>query len=69
MTAFSRMRKKSANGVFARHCRLTGSAAFTYVTRVIPRVVDLSGSPCDARTIRPFAGCGLAGRLFCASYG
>jgi len=44
------MRKKSASGVLARHCRLTGSAAFTNVTRVIPRVVNLRGSPL---TVRP----------------
>jgi len=60
------------------------SAAFTNVTRVIPRVVNLSGSPyghgtraCLGRlgvggyecTIHPFACCGLAGRPFCASCG
>ena len=39
------MRKKSTSGVLARHCRLSVSAAFTNVTRVIPRVVNLSGSP------------------------
>jgi len=39
------MRKKSASGVLARHCRLTGSAAFTNVTRVIPCVVNLRVSP------------------------
>ena len=43
------MRKKSASGVLARHCRLTGSAAFTNVTRVIPRVVNLSGSTYRSR--------------------
>jgi len=78
------MRKKSASGVLARHCRLTGSAAFTNVTRVIPRVVNLSSSPyghgtraCLDRlgvggyewTIRRFACCGLAEQPFCASCG
>ncbi|TKB86541.1 MAG: hypothetical protein E8D43_06940 [Nitrospira sp.] len=29
------MRKNSASGVLARHCRLTNSAAFTNVTRFI----------------------------------
>ena len=38
------MRKNSASGVLARHCRLTNSAAFTNVTRFIQRVVNLSGS-------------------------
>jgi hypothetical protein len=38
------MRKKSASGVLARHCRLTLSAAFTNVTRFIQRVVNLRGS-------------------------
>ncbi|TKB86224.1 MAG: hypothetical protein E8D43_04665 [Nitrospira sp.] len=38
------MRKKSASGVLARHGRLTVSAAFTNVTRVIPRVVNLRSS-------------------------
>ena len=37
--------EKSASGVLARHGRLTVSAAFTNVTRVIPRVVNLRGSP------------------------
>jgi len=63
------MRKKSANGVLARHCRLTVSAAFTNLTRVIPRVVNLRGSPYGTSTIRLFACCGLAGRPFCASCG
>jgi len=45
------MRKQSASGVLARHCRLTVSAAFTHVTRVIPRVVNLSGSPYGKSTI------------------
>ncbi|CBK41274.1 protein of unknown function [Nitrospira defluvii] len=36
---------QSASGVLAGHCRLTVSAAFTNVTRVIPRVVNLTGSP------------------------
>jgi len=78
------MRKKSASGGLARHCRLTISAAFTNVTRVIPRGVNLRGSPyghgtraCLGRlgvggyedTIRLFACCGLAGRPFCASCG
>ena len=61
------MRKQSASGVLARHCRLTVSAAFTNVTRVIPRVVNLRGSPYGTSTIRLFARCGLAGRPFCAS--
>jgi len=39
------MRKKSASGVLARHCRLTISAAFTSVTRFIQRVVNLRSSP------------------------
>jgi hypothetical protein len=39
------MRKKSATGVLASHCRLTVSAAFTSVTRFIQRVVNLRGSP------------------------
>jgi len=39
------MRKKSASGVLAGHCRLTISATFTSVTRVIQRVVNLRGSP------------------------
>jgi hypothetical protein len=38
------MRKNSASGVLARHCRLTNSAAFTNVTRFIQRVVNLRGS-------------------------
>jgi len=42
---FGKMSKKSACCVLARHCRLTGSAAFTNVTRVIPHVVNLSSSP------------------------
>ncbi|MBA5875927.1 MAG: hypothetical protein GDA66_15440 [Nitrospira sp. CR1.2] len=61
------MRKKSASGVLARHGRLTDSAAFTNVPHVIPRGVNLSGSPYRKSTIRPFAYCGLAGRPFCAS--
>ncbi|MBA5876316.1 MAG: hypothetical protein GDA66_17455 [Nitrospira sp. CR1.2] len=48
------MRKKSASGVRARHGRLTGSAAFTSVPRVIPRGVNLSGSPYRKSTIRPW---------------
>ena len=56
------MRKKSASGVLARHSRLTGSAAFTNVPRVIPRGVNLRGSPYRKSTIRPFVCCGLAGR-------
>jgi hypothetical protein len=43
-----RMLKKSTSGILARHGRLTGSAAFTHV----PRVVNLRGSPyctgCDS---------------------
>ncbi len=39
------MWNKLASGVLARHGRLTGSAAFTSVTRVTPRVVNLRGSP------------------------
>ena len=35
---------KAASGVLARHCRLTVSAAFTNVTRLTQRVVNLSGS-------------------------
>ncbi|MBA5872381.1 MAG: hypothetical protein GDA68_20640 [Nitrospira sp. CR2.1] len=62
------MRKKSASGVLARHGRLTGSAAFTSVTRVIPRGVNLSGSPYRKSTIHPFACSGLARRPFCASF-
>jgi hypothetical protein len=38
------MLKKSASFVLARHCRLTISAAFTNVTRIILRVVNLRGS-------------------------
>ena len=45
VTPASRLLTKAASGVLARHCRLTGSAAFTNVTRVIPRVVNLRGSP------------------------
>ncbi|CBK40449.1 protein of unknown function [Nitrospira defluvii] len=63
------MRKKSASVVLAGHCRLTGSAEFTNVTRVIPRVVNLRGSPYRESTIRLLARCGLAGRPFCASCG
>ncbi|OYT23295.1 MAG: hypothetical protein CCU27_10105 [Nitrospira sp. UW-LDO-02] len=63
------MRKKSASGVLARHCRLTTSAAFTNVTRVIPRVVNLRSSPYSASTIRRLACCGLAGRPFFTSCG
>jgi hypothetical protein len=33
--------EKSVSVVLAEHCRLTVSAAFTIVTRVIPRVVNL----------------------------
>ncbi|OYT24476.1 MAG: hypothetical protein CCU27_03955 [Nitrospira sp. UW-LDO-02] len=53
------MRKNSASGVLARHCRLTNSAAFTNVTRFIQRVVNLSGStyhkgtPTPLRWLRP----------------
>ena len=76
--------EKSASGVLARHGRLTVSAAFTNVTRVIPRVVNLRGSPYGHGTraclgklgvggyecaIRLFACRGLAGRPFCASCG
>jgi hypothetical protein len=39
------MLKKPASFVLARHCRLTISAAFTDVTRLIQRVVNLKGSP------------------------
>jgi hypothetical protein len=39
------MVKKTASFVLARHGRLTISAAFTSVTRVIQRVVNLRGSP------------------------
>jgi hypothetical protein len=38
------MLKKSASGVLAGHCRLTNSAAFTSVTLLIRRVVNLRGS-------------------------
>ncbi|OYT23706.1 MAG: hypothetical protein CCU27_07945 [Nitrospira sp. UW-LDO-02] len=61
------MRKKSASSVLTRHCRLTVSAAFTNVTRVIPRVVNLRGSPYGPSTIRLFARCGLAGQPFYAA--
>ena len=40
----SRVLKKPASIVLARHCRLTISAAFTNVTRLIQRVVNLRGS-------------------------
>jgi len=48
------MRKNSASGVLARHCRLTNSAAFTNVTRFIQRVVNLSGSTYHKGTPRSF---------------
>jgi hypothetical protein len=38
------MRKKSASGILARHCRLTISTAFTSVVRFIQRVVNLKRS-------------------------
>ncbi|CBK43277.1 protein of unknown function [Nitrospira defluvii] len=56
-----RMRKKSASGVLARHCRLTGSAAFTDVTRFIQRVVNLRGSPYATGQEPVLAGSGWAG--------
>ncbi|MBA5868684.1 MAG: hypothetical protein GDA68_01570 [Nitrospira sp. CR2.1] len=48
------MREKSASGILARHGRLTGSAAFTRVPRVLPRGVNLRGSPYRQSTIRPW---------------
>jgi len=79
-----RLLTKAASGVLARHCRLTVSAAFTKMTRVIPRVVNLRSSPyghgtraCLGRlgvggyegTIRLFACCGLAGPSFSTACG
>lgn len=40
----SRMPKKSASGVLAKHCRLTNSAAFANVTLLIRRVANLRSS-------------------------
>ena len=69
VTPASRLLTKAASGVLARHCRLTGSAAFTNVTRVTPRVVNLRGSPYGTSTIRLFACCGLAGPPFSTACG
>ena len=61
--------EKSASGVLARHGRLTVSAAFTNVTCVISRVVNLKGSPYRESTLRLFVCCGLAGRPVFATCG
>ena len=60
----SRMLKKSASFVLARHCRLTISAAFTNVTRFIQRVVNLRGSSTAMGKEPVSAGSGRAGEMY-----
>ncbi|CAE6801859.1 hypothetical protein NSPZN2_80103 [Nitrospira defluvii] len=55
------MRKQSASGVLARHCRLTFSAAFTNVTLLLRRVADLAAALLDGLFAHP-AWCIDAGR-------
>ncbi len=47
------MRKKSAGGVLARHCRLTVSAASANMTLIILRVADLATALLDGLFAHP----------------
>ena len=49
----SRMRKKSASGVLARHCRLTISPASTDVALIMLRAVDLAAALLDGHFEHP----------------
>jgi len=50
--------------VLARHSRLTISAAFTNMPRLIRRGVNLRGSTYGTEYVSPLARCGLAGGMF-----
>ncbi len=60
----SRLLKKSASGVLAGHCRLTISAAFTNLPRLIRRGVNLRGSTYRSVRLAPSLAAALLDGLF-----